>query len=292
MALKQSWFDGIRNGDTLFTKLAYASLHTGTVPTSANELDPTAQTGYARVAIAARSDWTFTDAVQDRITLNKNKDFPRAAASWGTVRSLGLSSAMAPGSAIDGAEVTFTSGLEVNTGGVVRIPTGSGFDVALGDNTLSRYWSAAVTATRFRSAFLIPPRQLIWATSSGTGGVTPYMALHTGDPTAGNELSGGGYARVLLPNVYKSAPSGVAPDKIRYSYTDTQSLSKFGDLSSPAFSKPTHWAIWDRSTGGGTANLLAKGPLKTPVPDVPTSGFYSIKGGLEWDWTVTRPAQA
>lgn len=285
MALKQSWFDGIRNGDTLFTKLAYASLHTGTVPTSANELDPTAQTGYARVAISAVGDWTFTDAVQDRVTLNKNKDFPRASANWGTVRSLGLSSAMPPGSLIDGAEVTFTSGLEVNTGGVVRIPMGSGFDVNLGDNTLSPFWMAFVRP--FRGTIYVP-RNIAYSYI----GVTPYMALHTGDPTAGNELSGGGYARLLLSGAGRADPIAVAPDKMRFRFTATQSQSKFGDLTNPTFTKPTHWAIWDRASGGGTANLLAKGPLKTPVPDVPTSGFYSIKGNLDWDWTVTRPAQA
>ena len=104
MALKQSWFNGLRNGDRVWTKLSYLSLHTGANPTSGNELDPNVAGGYARVNVA-RADYTYTKGVQDRWALNKNKDFPRATTAWGDVLSLGISSASAPGSVIDGAGV-------------------------------------------------------------------------------------------------------------------------------------------------------------------------------------------
>lgn len=107
----------------------------------------------------------------------------------------------------------------------------------------------------------------------GLFGATVYVALHSGDPEAGNELAGGGYARVAV------ASNGWTIDQA------SGRASNAGAVAYPdptaEWDDPTHAGLWDAAAGG---SLLASAALSHDVPaPAPGAGVSFAAGDLTFD---------
>jgi len=78
-----------------------------------------------------------------------------------------------------------------------------------------------------------------------------FVALHTGDPTVGNEVDGGGYERKAYPYSLSGANPTVAENSALIAY----------DAASTDWGTVTHFGIWSAASGG---DLLVTGPLDNP----------------------------
>lgn len=92
---------------------------------------------------------------------------------------------------------------------------------------------------------------------------TVYVALHTADPTAANELSGNNYARVAVnaTDWTVDATSGQASNTNEVQFP-SRTVTR---------SDPTHVGLWDAATGGNMLLSLALDadvPAPTPSIDV------------------------
>lgn len=82
-----------------------------------------------------------------------------------------------------------------------------------------------------------------------------HVALHTANPDASNELTGGGYARATTAEAdwTVDAATGEASNATGIAFPDPEAT--WGD--------PTHVALWSEATGG---DLLASAELANDVP--------------------------
>jgi hypothetical protein len=84
-----------------------------------------------------------------------------------------------------------------------------------------------------------------------------WISLHTGLPTGGNEVAGGGYARVESDNTEFTRVGSepiVASNNVVLEFPSASAQWVAG-------ANLTHFAIWDAATGG---NMRARDPLTTP----------------------------
>lgn len=76
------------------------------------------------------------------------------------------------------------------------------------------------------------------AAATGVGDAYSYLSIHTADPTGGNEVTGGSYARIQV--TWNAATGGLR----------TASGSPVAAFSIPAGNTCTHWGLYDSLTVG------------------------------------------
>jgi len=253
----------------------YLSLHTGAVATLANELDAAANEGYLRARIsghAAPFEYAVGTAGAASTLRSRADTFSPIArtADWPSVASVGLTRHPIVGAAGDAllGYGALASPVVVRTDHRLRVPAGTvTFDVAPG-----AFFTDEGIALLLGSTDLERPL-------SGSTALDVWWSLHTDDPTAANELSGDGYARLRLrsPLVLTGATSGSTRTVSFADVDDAQLQSTWGwpqtgAIADPTtLTAPTHWGIWDAESAG---NLLARSPISPAAPAAPASGYY------------------
>ena len=225
---------------------SHLSLHTGAVATQDNELTGN---GYARSpAVWTHSAGTYTVAPA----------FPAASGgAWDTALSVAVRASAQAGARIL-AYATFSPGVTTADGSTPTIPA-----TAL---------EFSVTADGFT------PEGLAVLYGMGFADDT-YLALHTGAPTAANELFGGGYARDPMT---LTAPATIEVTGTTGALVQNNQQINFATPTAD-WDVPTHVAIWSAASGG---NLLWSTALAgtSPTPTA-TAGVSFAVGALKIDFS-------
>lgn len=134
--------------------------------------------------------------------------------------------------------------------------------------------------------------------TASTRPATLYLGLRTDKPAAGDtlatvtstEVSGGGYARVAIPNTAGASPT--IPDAVANTNDWALNLpaTAFAAFSGPPTTNgATHWFLTDQASGT-SGKLFASGPLNAAAVTDTISG--ALTGGTSTSFTAATSGQA
>ena len=208
-------------------------------------------TGYAR----RRIYFTAPAAMEDGIGIMNNADitFPTSSTAAGTVTHIGVFDALTSGNMLLYGELSEPQTIEAQEAPVIVANE-------------AKWWLSGDFSNWFKTQVLNILR------GTNVNGISPYLALFNGDPDeGGNELSGGGYARLPLAFTSPASQSGT-------NYTEIKNNAAVSsERASDAWGTWAYTVIMSAASGGNPVFKKQKAPAKNMrtglLVNIPVNGL-------------------